>query len=97
MSSIKKYCLLLMTLFFQTFLVSAQGVEKSMSIDQKIDESFSGVSNFVADVVLYSVAGIPIIVVWLFLGAIFCTIYFGFVNIRSFKLAIDIVTDKFDE
>jgi len=97
MSYFKKYFIVFLSLVFNTVQVFAQEIERELTIDQKIDESFSGVSKVVADIVLYSVSGVPIIVVWLFLGAIFCTVYFGFVNIRSFKLAIDIVTDKFDD
>ncbi|MBN2890427.1 MAG: amino acid carrier protein [Bacteroidales bacterium] len=40
---------------------------------------------------------IPIIVVWLILGALFFTIYLGFINFRGFKLAIQHVAGKFDK
>jgi len=40
---------------------------------------------------------IPIIVVWLILGAVFFTVYLGFINIRGFKLAIQHVAGKFDK
>ncbi len=39
---------------------------------------------------------VPIVVVWLVLGAVFFTIYMGFVNIHGFKHAIDIVRGKYD-
>lgn len=39
---------------------------------------------------------IPIIVVWLIMGAVFFTVYMGFINIRGFKHAIDVVRGKFD-
>ncbi len=38
---------------------------------------------------------IPFVVAWLILGAVFFTIYFGFINIRGIKLAIKIVTGRF--
>lgn len=41
-------------------------------------------------------APLPIVVVWLIIGAVFFTFYLGFVNIRSFKHAIDIVRGKYD-
>lgn len=39
---------------------------------------------------------IPFIVVWLVLGSIFFTIKMGFINIRGFKHAIQLVQGKFD-
>lgn len=39
---------------------------------------------------------IPMIVAWLLLGAVFFTIYMGFINIRGFKHALDVVRGKFD-
>ncbi len=40
---------------------------------------------------------IPFIVVWLILGALFFTVYMGFINITGFKLAIQHVAGKFDK
>ena len=40
---------------------------------------------------------VPFVVVWLFAGAIFFTIRMGFVNIRAFRHAIDVVRGKFDD
>jgi len=40
---------------------------------------------------------IPFIVVWLVIGAIFFTVYLGFINFRGFKLAIQHVAGKFDK
>lgn len=39
---------------------------------------------------------IPIVVVWLVIGAIFFTIRMGFINIRGFKHALDLVRGKYD-
>lgn len=39
---------------------------------------------------------IPMIVFWLILGALFFTIYMGFINIRGFKHAIDVVRGRYD-
>ena len=40
--------------------------------------------------------GVPIIAVWLVLGAVFFTLRMGFINLRGFKHAIDVVRGKFD-
>jgi len=41
-------------------------------------------------------ASLPIVVVWLIIGAVVFTIYMGFINIRGFRHAIDIVRGKYD-
>lgn len=41
-------------------------------------------------------APLPIIVVWLIMGAVVFTLYMGFINIRGFRHAIDIVRGKYD-
>lgn len=40
---------------------------------------------------------IPFVVVWLIIGALIFTFYFGFVNVRKFKLAIDIVRGRYTD
>ena len=70
----------------------------SDSIDAKINEVMSPISNVIANTVFYSIkfnnSNIPLIVVWLIIAAIFCTIYFNFVNIRCFKLALGFLSGK---
>ncbi|MEM9487317.1 MAG: alanine/glycine:cation symporter family protein [Cyanobacteria bacterium P01_F01_bin.116] len=41
--------------------------------------------------------GFPFIVLWLFVAAIFFTLRMGFINLRGFKHAIDVVRGKFDD
>ena len=40
---------------------------------------------------------LPFMVIWLVVGALFFTFYFGFINVRGFKHAIDITRGKFDK
>lgn len=40
---------------------------------------------------------IPLVVLWLMIGAVIFTIYMKFINIRGFKHAIDIVRGKYDD
>ena len=37
------------------------------------------------------------LLLWLIAGAIFCTFYFGFVNIRMFSHALDLVRGRYDK
>lgn len=70
-------------------------------MDQKIDAAFEPVSNAIASVVFYaepwSGYDIKLILVWLVAISLFLTIYLGFINIRYFKHAIDILRGKYDK
>ncbi|WP_318309914.1 amino acid carrier protein [Flagellimonas crocea] len=43
------------------------------------------------------IKGIPFIVIWLVLGALFFTIRMGFINVRGFKHSIDLAKGKYDD
>lgn len=78
-----------------------QEVEKSMSLDDRINEAFMPVADWWEGIVLTSIpiAGtrIPIVLLLLVLGALFFTIYFGFLNILKFPMAINVVRGKYDD
>ncbi len=40
---------------------------------------------------------IPFVLIWLLVGALFFTVYMKFVNVRSFRHALDVVRGKFDD
>ncbi|MCB1530220.1 MAG: alanine:cation symporter family protein [Rhodospirillales bacterium] len=70
-----------------------------MSIDQQINESFRPVSEGLASVIFYAEPftgyDIKLILVWLVIGALFFTLYLGFINFRYFGHAIRIVSGKY--
>lgn len=70
-------------------------------LDERINDWFTPYANKWESIVLYEISvfgqKIPLVVVVLVLGAMFFTIYFAFVNIRRFPLAIDIVRGKYDD
>lgn len=72
-----------------------------MNIDQVIDGIFQPISDVASAVIFFSVpvAGydIRLILVWLVAAAFFFTLYLGFVNVRYFKHAIDVVRGKYDD
>ena len=78
-------------------MLSAQ----SQGLDERINEAFMPVANWWDALVFTSIpiAGfsVPIVLILLLSGAIFFTIYFRFVNIRKFPLAIKVVRGKYDE
>ena len=74
---------------------SAQG------IDERINALVSPVSNAVAGVVFYSVdingVSFPLIVGWLVMAALVFTLYFGFVQLRRFWHAIELVRGDYSD
>ena len=71
------------------------------SIDTKINALLSPISDNVASLVFYApdVSGvnIPIILLWLIIASLFCTLYFGFINFRCFGLALSFLSSKKEE
>lgn len=71
-----------------------------MGIDKIIDTAFEPISHAVASVIFYSVPlmglEIKLVLVWLVLAAIFFTVYLGFINIRCFGHAIEVLRGKYD-
>ncbi len=79
------------------FLLLAQEVERGL--DERIDEAFAPIADTWEYLVFYPFPGtsIPVVVILLVLGALWFTIYFGFINILKFPLAISVVRGKYDE
>ncbi|RLD19416.1 MAG: alanine glycine permease [Bacteroidetes bacterium] len=93
----KRIALLSATLFFPLF-ASAQ---ESQGIDDKINEWFMPIATAWEGLVLTTVpiagSNIPIVLILLVVGATFFTVYFSFVNIVKFPLAINVVRGKYDD
>jgi alanine or glycine:cation symporter, AGCS family len=71
------------------------------SVDERINDAVQPVTDAVVDVIFYAVpvgdAEVPLIVVWLMLGAVFTTLYFGFINIRGFRQSLRIVRGDYQD
>lgn len=89
----KNFITLLVTLFALPLM--AQAPEKGL--DEKINEAFKPVSDFFSNLVFFEVMGNPFVIYLLVGSALFFTVYFGFINIRRFSLAIGVVRGKYDE
>ncbi|MDJ0714896.1 MAG: alanine/glycine:cation symporter family protein [Prochloraceae cyanobacterium] len=61
-----------------------------------IDEIFSGIVAAIEKVFFFDIGGMPLIILWILGGGIFCTLRMGFINIRGFKHAIDVARGKYD-
>ncbi|MGA0231863.1 MAG: alanine/glycine:cation symporter family protein [Saprospiraceae bacterium] len=69
-------------------------------IDERIDEWFTPIAEawegFVFTTIPIGGLDVPIVFILLVGGAGFFTVYFGFVNVRKFPLAINVVRGKYD-
>ncbi|HMB62299.1 MAG TPA: alanine/glycine:cation symporter family protein [Eudoraea sp.] len=69
-----------------------------IGLDERINAWFEPITAVWESIVFWIVpgTGVPLIVMILVFGATFFTLYFGFVNIRKFPLAINVVRGKYD-
>lgn len=66
------------------------------SLDQTINNFFTPATNFIFEIIFFKpFAGIPLVLLWLAGTAIFLTIYFRFVNLTSFRLALRTVAGQY--
>lgn len=74
---------------------------QAAGIDEAINKTVQPITDALSAFIFYSVpigtAQVPLIVCWLIFGAFFFTGYLGFINVRGFKHAIDIVSGKFSD
>ncbi len=71
------------------------------SVDDAVSGFFEPIATWLGDVVFYSVpvggTKLPLIVAWLVIAGLVFTTWFGLVQVRKFKLAVDVVRGKYDE
>jgi alanine or glycine:cation symporter, AGCS family len=69
------------------------------SIDERIQETLGPIADRVTSIVFYGVpvggVEVRLIVVWLIAAALFFTVYLGFLNIRGFTHALDLVRGRY--
>ena len=73
------------------------------SVDESINAAVAPVSKFLFDYIFYPIPipftgkSMPFILAWLIVAATFFTIYFKFINLRSFRLGYDLIRGRYDE
>lgn len=71
--------------------------QEDMGLDQKIDQAFKPISDFISGIIFFEVFdGAPFVIILLVCSALFFTLYFGFPSIRFFGKAINVVRGKYD-
>ncbi|MEK9613406.1 MAG: alanine:cation symporter family protein, partial [Flavobacteriaceae bacterium] len=89
------------TTYFLSILLLLLGSSLSAQergLDERINEAFTPIANWWEGLILHNFYGtqIPTIIFLLVGGALFFTVYFGFVNVRRFSTAINTVRGKYD-
>lgn len=65
-----------------------------------VDAIFKPIVDLMATLLFFKIGGengFPFIVLWLFVAAIFFTLRMGFINLRGFKHALEVVQGKYDD
>jgi AGCS family alanine or glycine:cation symporter len=95
-----KRILTLLCSIFLPVLSFAQEAE-AKGLDERINEAVEPISTWWVNFILTSIpltdtVSVPVVLILLIGGALFFTIYFGFVNFRRIPLAINVVRGKYD-
>ena len=96
-----KFSFLLPVLFLPSLIFAQEQSETKKGLDERVNEWFAPIANWFESVVFYPIQftdtiSVPIVVILLVAGALFFTLYFTFINIRLFPLAIRVVRGKYD-
>ncbi|MEM8583637.1 MAG: alanine/glycine:cation symporter family protein [Bacteroidota bacterium] len=95
----KKLSFLLAALLSPIFLLAQDS--DSGSVDEALQQIFEPITSFIESIVFVTVPlggfDVPFVLIWLIVGASIFTVYMGFINIRGFKHALDVVRGKYDD
>ena len=87
---------LFLFLIFQSLSIFAQEAEETAVVVER--DIWTRIGDLVfTSVPLGNGISMPFVIIWLLVGAIIFTIYMGFINIRGFKHALDVVRGKYDD
>ena len=78
-----------------------QAVEEKSGIDAWVDKIMTPINGIIYNAVFFSVpffgSDLKLVVAWLVIGAVFCTVYFGLINIRGFVQALRLVRGDYSD
>ncbi len=82
-------------------LIAVSSQSMAVGIDQTINDFLTPIANavdgfFMTEVPIPFVGRAPFIVIWLVVAATFFTLYFKFINFRSFGVGIKLIRGKYD-
>ena len=88
-------------LLLHPWLLRAQQDTPTLTIDDRINAVMEPVTNAIMTVIFFTVPigggmEVPFVLIWLLAGAVFFTLFNGFINLRGFGHALDVVRGKYD-
>jgi len=82
-------------------LLAQDAPAEPAGIDATVNAIVAPISNFIGSIIFFSIpvagADLALIVVWLVVAAAFFTVYFGFINFRAFKHAMELVRGDYSD
>jgi len=67
-----------------------------VAIIQSIEQSFATLVTWLEKTLFIDIYGLPLVIIWLVVGAIFFTLRMGFINVRAFGHAVQVIFGKYD-
>ena len=88
-------------LFLALNLIVLSMTNAQAGIDEVINTATAPIAELIGKIVFFKIpigdANLPVVVLWLVIGAVFFTIYMGFINLRGFKHAIELVRGDYSD
>ena len=85
-----------LSLLFMIYTLTNFAQEAEVVVDER--DIWTRIGDFIfISIPLGNGISMPFVIIWLLVGAIIFTVYMGFINIRGFKHALDVVRGKFDD
>ncbi len=82
-------------IFLSALILVLMSVSAYAGFDETINTATAPIAKWFGKVVFFKIpigdAALPLVVLWLVVGGVFFTFYMGFINIRGFKHAIELV------
>ena len=84
-----------------SFCLSIPLFAQDKTLDDQMNDIMQPITEFLGNLIFYPVTlggySIPFVLIWLVVGAIIFTVYMGFINIRGFKHALNVVRGRYDD
>jgi len=87
--------------YLTVLMIAFANLSLAEGIDESINKAIEPVANAISDTIFMAIPffggkTIPLVLVWLVVAAFFFTVYFKFINLRSFRHGFDLIRGKYD-
>ena len=84
-----------------SFCLTVSLFAQEKSLDDRMNDAMQPITEFLGFLIFYPITvggfSIPFVLIWLVVGAMIFTVYMGFINIRGFRHALDVVRGRYDD